>query len=204
MPQNVAVQLRRPLKTNVMRSGQGRMHDDTLTSVQRFLYREARLLDSREFRQWLDLLDEDLDYRMVSRRFRYPSSSKALASKDRGRLREMGDQVEDELPLMEETKNSLALRVERLETGMAWAEDPPSTTRRTISNIEVEAGGSDAEVVVYSNYVVYRVRGGPEADLYVGGREDVLRRTDDDWKIARRKVTLDQSSLSAKNISTFL
>lgn len=180
------------------------MQDDTLVSVQRFLYREARLLDSREFRQWLDLLDEDLMYRMVSRRFRYPSSSKALAARARERQRLMGEQVENELPLMEETKTSLALRVDRLETGMAWAEDPPSTTRRTISNIEVEAGGSEAEVVVYSNYVVYRVRGGAEADLYVGGREDVLRRAGDGWKIARRKVVLDQSSLSAKNISTFL
>ena len=185
-------------------SGKGCMQGDTLTSVQRFLYKEARLLDNREFRRWLDLLDEDLSYRMVSRRFRYQSSSKALAARDRERLRDMGEQVENELPLMEETRSSLALRIERLETGMAWAEDPPSTTRRTISNIEVEAGGSDAEVVVYSNYVVYRVRGGPEADLYVGGREDVLRRADDSWKIARRKIVLDQSNLSAKNISTFL
>ena len=180
------------------------MQGDTLASVQRFLYREARLLDNREFRQWLDLLDEDLDYRMVSRRFRYPSSSKALAARDRERQRPMGERVENELPLMEETKTSLALRVERLETGMAWAEDPPSTTRRTISNIEVEAGARDAEVVVYSNYVVYRVRGAPEADLYVGGREDLLRRSGGGWRIARRKVVLDQSSLSAKNISTFL
>ena len=186
------------------RRGKVGMQDDTLISVQLFLYREARLLDNREFRQWLELLHEDLRYRIVSRRFRYPSSSKALAAKDRNRLREMGKQVENELPLMEETRNSLALRVERLETGMAWAEDPPSITRRTISNIEVEAGESDAEVVVYSNYVVYRTREGPEADLYVGGREDVLRRADDGWRIARRKAVLDQSSLSAKNISTFL
>ncbi len=203
LPQNVAVQLRQPLKADMQRRGKGRMQDDTLSSVQHFLYREARLLDSREFRQWLDLLAEDLDYRMVSRRFRYPASSKAMTTRERERQRPMGERIENELPLMEETKNSLALRVDRLETGMAWAEDPPSTTRRTISNIEVEPGKTDAEVVVFSNYVVYRTRGGPEADLYVGGREDVLRSIDGAWRLARRKVVLDQSSLSAKNISTF-
>ena len=116
------------------------MQDEILSSVQLFLYREARLLDDRQFRQWLDLLDEDLLYRMVSRRFRYPSASKAMAEKYRERDREWEGSRENELSIMEETKHSLVLRVERLETGMAWAEDPPSATRRIISNVEVEQG----------------------------------------------------------------
>ncbi len=179
------------------------MQDEILSSVQLFLYREARLLDDRQFRQWLDLLDEDLLYRMVSRRFRYPSASKAMAEKDRERHREREGSRENELSIMEETKHSLVLRVERLETGMAWAEDPPSATRRIISNVEVEQGERESQVVAFSNYMLYRTRGGAGPDLYVGGREDVLRRVDNSWKIARRKVVLDQSTLAAKNISTF-
>ena len=42
-----------------------------------------------------------------------------------------------------------------------------------------------------------------EEDFYVGGRQDVLRRVDGAWKIARRKLTLDQNVLSAKNVSIF-
>ena len=44
----------------------------------------------------------------------------------------------DELAILDETKETLTARVARLETGMAWAEDPPSRTRHLISNIEVE------------------------------------------------------------------
>ena len=38
------------------------MQDDVLRQVEQFLYREARLLDSRQFRRWIDLLADDLRY----------------------------------------------------------------------------------------------------------------------------------------------
>ena len=42
-----------------------------------------------------------------------------------------------------------------------------------------------------------------EEDFYVGARQDLLRRVDDKWMIARRKLTLDQNVLTAKNVSIF-
>jgi 3-phenylpropionate/cinnamic acid dioxygenase small subunit len=42
-----------------------------------------------------------------------------------------------------------------------------------------------------------------EEDFYVGARRDVLRRVDGTWKIARRRMVLDQAVLSAKNLSIF-
>jgi 3-phenylpropionate/cinnamic acid dioxygenase small subunit len=42
-----------------------------------------------------------------------------------------------------------------------------------------------------------------ETDLLVGKREDQLRRINGDWKIARRKIVLDQSVLLAKNLTFF-
>jgi 3-phenylpropionate/cinnamic acid dioxygenase small subunit len=51
---------------------------------------------------------------------------------------------------------------------MAWAEDPPSRTRHLITNIEVETGSTDAEILVYSNFLVYRSRGETEQDFFVG------------------------------------
>ena len=51
--------------------------------------------------------------------------------------------------------------------------------------------------------MVYRSRGGTEQDFFVGRREDVLRRVNDQWKIARRTIVLDQNVLLAKNISIF-
>ena len=45
---------------------------------------------------------------------------------------------------MDETKATLAGRIARLDTGMAWAEDPPSRTRHLVSNVEVKAGETRA------------------------------------------------------------
>jgi len=86
---------------------------------------------------------------------------------------------------------------------MAWAEDPPSRTRHLITNIEVEPGESASEVKVYSNFIVYRSRAETEQDFYVGTRRDVLRRVAGSWRIAGRKVILDQNVLLAKNVSIF-
>jgi 3-phenylpropionate/cinnamic acid dioxygenase small subunit len=37
----------------------------------------------------------------------------------------------------------------------------------------------------------------------VGKRTDLLRKTQDGWKIVRREILLDQNVLLAKNLSTF-
>ena len=110
---------------------------------------------------------------------------------------------EDELAIFDEDKQTLGQRVARLDTGMAWAEDPPSRTRHLISNIEVEPGDAASEVKAYSNFMVYRSRAETEQDFYVGARRDVLRRVAGIWKICGRKITLDQNVLLAKNVSIF-
>jgi len=69
--------------------------------------------------------------------------------------------------------------------------------------IEVEEAEMASELNVYSNIIVYRSRGETEQDYFVGAREDVLRHVDGTWKIARRKIVLDQNVLLAKNVSIF-
>jgi 3-phenylpropionate/cinnamic acid dioxygenase small subunit len=174
-----------------------------IREVEQFLYREARLLDERRFHDWLQLLTDDIHYWMGNRTNRYPKSSKAIAILDPDRYDEDDRTKEDELAILDEDKSTLSARVARLDTGMAWAEDPPSRTRHLITNIEVEPGDAEAELEVYSNFIVYRSRSETEQDFYVGARRDVLRRVDGAWKIASRKVTLDQNVLLAKNVSIF-
>jgi 3-phenylpropionate/cinnamic acid dioxygenase small subunit len=178
-------------------------NETVIREVEQFLFREARLLDERRFHDWLELFTPDIRYWMTARPNRYPRISKAIAILDRERYAEEDPAGEAELALFEETKESLAGRVARLDTGMAWAEDPPSRTRHFIANIEVEAGNTGQELTVRSNYIVYRSRGETEQDFYVGAREDGLRRVDGSWKIARRKLILDQNVLLAKNLSIF-
>jgi 3-phenylpropionate/cinnamic acid dioxygenase small subunit len=174
-----------------------------IREIEQFLYREARMLDERRFHEWLTLFTEDVRYWMVNRTNRYPKSSKALAILDPARYVEDDIGADDELAILDESKETLTARVKRLDTGMAWAEDPPSRTRHLLANIEVEPGDSEAELKVYSNFIVYRSRGETEQDFYVGARQDVLRRIDGIWKIASRRLVLDQNVLSAKNVSVF-
>src|SRR5579883_1186319 len=152
-----------------------KMREHTIREVEQFLYREARLLDARRFHEWLELFTDDVRYWMVTRSNRYPRASKAIAVLDPARLPEPD-------PAQEEA---------------------PSRTRHLITNIEVAAGDTEAEVKVYANFVVYRSRAESEQDFYVGAREDVLRRQDGGWKIARRRLVLDQNVLTAKNVSIF-
>ena len=97
-------------------------------SVEQFLYREARLLDDRKFRDWLELFTDDVRYWMPTRfnRLRDGPEEQWEVEKEH-----------DTLGFFDETKESLQRRVERFYSGMAWAEDPPSRTRHFLSNIEV-------------------------------------------------------------------
>ena len=178
-------------------------NEDVVREIEQFVYREARLLDDRRFHEWLQLFTDDIHYWMTGRSNRYLKSSKALSILDPDRYVEDDLTRSDELALFDEDKQSLTNRVARLDTGMAWAEDPPSRTRHLLMNIEVEPSESDAEVKVYCNFLVYRSRADTEQDFYVGARRDVLRRVNGEWKIARRRLVLDQNVITAKNLSVF-
>jgi 3-phenylpropionate/cinnamic acid dioxygenase small subunit len=175
------------------------MSEDLLRTIEQLLYREARLLDQRQFRDWLELFTEDVHYWMPTRFNRLRDREGAA---ERWEIeREIAD--EGESAFFDETKETLELRVARLETGMAWAEDPPSRTRHVITNIEVEPTDSSEELRVYSNFVLYRSRLETQEDWFVGGREDLIRRVDGQWRIARRKIIYDQAVSNAPNLSIF-
>jgi 3-phenylpropionate/cinnamic acid dioxygenase small subunit len=179
------------------------MNEDFTREIEQFLYREARLLDERRFDEWLALLTDDVHYWMAARSNRYPRLSKAIAILDAERYVEDDRLRDGELAILDEDKTSLVNRIARFGTGMAWAEDPPSRTRHLITNVEIEPGASAQEIQAYSNFLVYRTRAETEQDFYIGARSDRLRRIDGAWKIAARKVTLDQNVLLAKNVSIF-
>jgi 3-phenylpropionate/cinnamic acid dioxygenase small subunit len=178
------------------------MGGELIREVEQFLYREARLLDERRFHEWLQLFTDDVRYWMVTRSNLYPRSSKAIAILNPGRNVDETTE-EDGLAVLDETKKTLEGRIARLETGMAWAEDPPSRTRHLIANIEVAPSHTASELEVFSSFIVYRNRSETEQDFYVGTRRDALRRIDGTLRISSRKITLDQNVLVAKNISIF-
>jgi 3-phenylpropionate/cinnamic acid dioxygenase small subunit len=179
------------------------MRPDLVLEMEQFLFREARLLDECRFQEWLNLLTDDIRYWMPSMSSRYGASSKAFTPLEREPRERPELSDENELALLDETKDSLARRVARLDSGMAWSEEPPSRTCRFISNVIVDESDTDAGLIVRSNFILYRTRGDLERDFYVGSRQDVLRSVDGSWKIAYRKILVPQNVLAAKNVSSF-
>lgn len=176
---------------------------DRIREIEQFLYREARLLDNRQFDEWLELFTDDVRYWMPSRSTRYPLESRSIRvfDEDRATAEELfGD---DDLALFDESIVSLRARIDRMRTGMAWAEDPPSRTTHLITNIEVEVGDNTDEVVAYSNFLAYRNRVERQETYFVGNREDRLKKQGDNWKIQNRKIVLTQNVLLTKNLSIF-
>ena len=164
--------------------------------VEDFLYREAELLDERRYEAWLDLFTEDARYFMPMRR-NVPHDET-----EREFTREGAD-----VSWFDEGKDTLTRRVKQILTGIHWAEEPPSRVCHLVSNVQVlsarPAGPLPTELLVKSRFLVYRNRVETETDILVGKREDLLRRGDDGLRIARRKITLDQSVLLAKNLTFF-
>jgi 3-phenylpropionate/cinnamic acid dioxygenase small subunit len=161
--------------------------------VEDFLYLEAELLDERKLREWLDLFTDDIRYWMP---LRHNPLDRPETITDE--LAKPGDGY-----YFDNDRSSLRIRVERVYAKNAWAEMPPSRTRHLISNIRIKKD-SGQEIEVYSNFLVYRTRMETDQDLFVGTRQDLLRRVDGALKIARRTIILDQAVLTAKNISVFL
>jgi 3-phenylpropionate/cinnamic acid dioxygenase small subunit len=59
--------------------------------------------------------------------------------------------------------------------------------------------------MVQSNLLLYRNRGDvPHADLLSAVRQDVLRRVNGNWRLARRTIVLDQSTVATLNLAVLL
>jgi 3-phenylpropionate/cinnamic acid dioxygenase small subunit len=162
--------------------------------IEEFLYEEAALLDERQYAQWLGLLTDDMSYFMPLRR------NVKFGDQARENTREGKD-----ISWFDEDKWTLSKRVEQIMTGIHWAEEPSSRVCRLISNVQLTAVvpslEKPAEITVRSRFLLYQNRVEYETNLFVGKRKDVLRCEGDAWKIARREIILEQSVLTAKNLT---
>ena len=138
--------------------------------IEDFLYHEAALLDAWRLEEWMELLTDDIVYEV-------PSTD--LPDGD----------PETTLFLIADNALRLRSRVEQLLGKHAWAENPPSRTRRLISNVRISGAEGDT-VHITANFVVYRMRY-ELVDTYVGRYEYTLVRQDGAFKIRKRKAILD-------------
>ncbi len=165
------------------------LDDRVVREIEEFLYKEADLMDEGRWREWLQLLTDDVVYLMPVR-----------VTEERGG----GAGFATDMAYFHENRQTLELRIRRLETDYAWAEDPPSRTRHFVTNIRVFPAERSDEVRARSNVLIYRTRGDvPSHDLLSAVREDVLRKVDGQWRLASRTVYLDHSVITTPNLAIF-
>lgn len=163
---------------------------ELINEVQQFLYREARLQDSEEFREWLTMLTDDVHYWMPYRYQRYRKNYKEPTIYDQA--------------YYNDTMPDLIKRIMRTETGTCWSEDPATRAAHIVTNIEVELSDNPNEHTVYSLITVRRNMNEDEEHTMVGHRTDTLRRVDGELKLAKRKIILDQNIFMNKSLNVYL
>jgi len=164
----------------------------TYNEVVEFLYDEAALLDNQQLEEWGALMAEDLAYTAPLRISRSDADTG-------GKTVVITKHFDDDYL-------SMMSRLGRLKTPSAWTEDPPSRSRRLVTNILVWQTQRADELEVRSNLLLTRCRyENYEYQLLTAARTDVLRRVPaGSFKIARREVIVDQSSMGVPNLSVFL
>jgi Small subunit of phenylpropionate dioxygenase len=153
------------------------------------LYNEAAALDERRFDDWVAMFSKDLKYTAPLRLTRNGPN------RDRDVVRTMKHFDED--------YGSMLMRTGRLSRS-AWAEDPPSRTRRFITNVRMAECDTVGEYEVVSYLYVERSR----FDVYrnetiSAERRDIWRVTDDGYKLVTREIIVDQSTLGMSNFAIF-
>lgn len=157
--------------------------------VLQFYNDEATLLDCQREDEWLALLADDFRYRIPVRTTR---------TRDAG----WNGQFSTTAFHMDDNKAAIAMRVKRLQTGLAFAEDPPSRTRHFVSNLRITPGAVAGEYETRVNLLL--TRGNPDqstVQVLSAERIDVLRETATGWQIVERTVQMDHTVVPTNNLA---
>jgi 3-phenylpropionate/cinnamic acid dioxygenase small subunit len=139
--------------------------------VEKFLYREARLMDEHQYEEWLSLWTSDAVYWVPCKH-------------------DDSDPRRD-VSIIYDNRTKLGDRVARLQSNTVLAQDPKPRMRRVISNLEIEQT-NDMEATAASNFVLVQARGSNQY-TWCGRSIHRLRREDGAIKIVHKKVLLVNS-----------
>ncbi|HLG74718.1 MAG TPA: aromatic-ring-hydroxylating dioxygenase subunit beta [Chloroflexota bacterium] len=158
--------------------------------IEQFLAYEAWLLDERRLYDWLDCFTADARYTL------------AVRETVQGRDEQLAPLEPPSAPLVDDDKEFMTVRVKRLDTRLAHAEQPPSFTRHLVTNLLLQSPAGADTVRVTANFLLVQTRIDVSGHTFSGKRDDTLRRVNGQWRIARREVLLDRAPL-ASTVSVF-
>lgn len=156
---------------------------------EQWLVHEALLLDENRYEDWFALLAPDIEY-VVPVRIVVEDDSQPTFSARAFHFKE--------------DRGSLRARIDRLNTGLAWAERPRTRTDRFVSNVIVEQSSDLAKVAVDSSLLLYLGGSDPaRGEILTARRRDRLLRVDDGWRLESRWAYIGQTILGS-SLSVFL
>ena len=142
----------------------------TESELERFLIHEARLLDERRFREWMELFTEDGTYWVPS----VPGQASPF----------------DQASLFYDDRDLMRTRVERLEHPRIHVQTPPSRTAHLVGNVLVEqADEAKGEYVIGSTVIVVEYRDDAQR-IFAGRQHHRLRRDGASFRIVQKRVDL--------------
>lgn len=164
---------------------QVRFGEPVYNELMHFLIEEAHLLDSALYKEWVELLANDV---MVTMPVRQTLSRKR--GDGRGQLYWLYDD-----------KEALTFKALRFLGDSAWADDPPSRIRRMVTNVRVHETAVPGEYLVQSYLQLQRNIGNQHNfTTFCARRDDILRKSGAGWLIAQRDILLDQAVLGQPNL----
>jgi 3-phenylpropionate/cinnamic acid dioxygenase small subunit len=139
-------------------------------SIEQFLMQEARLLDERRFRDWMELFADDGTYWVPA----VPDQKSPF----------------DQASLFYDDRDLMRTRVERLEHPRIHVQTPPSRTAHLVGNVLIqEVDAATGEIVVGSTVIMVEYR--DEAQRVFAGRQHHrLRRDGAGFRIVQKRVDL--------------
>jgi len=141
----------------------------TRSDAEEFLYRQAELIDARDFASWIDLFTPDGIYWIPA------------TPTDTDPNTQLSFQYDD-VP-------SMAARCERLLDAKTGGQQPSTRSSHIVSNVRVAEAGTHGEFVVKSRFHVTQFRH-DTMKSYVGSYTHHLVATDQGMKIRLQRVDL--------------
>ena len=148
------------------------MADDGIsrTAIADFIFHEARLLDARNFRDWMALFADDGTYWVPA----VPDQQSPF----------------DQASLFYDDRDLMRTRIERLEHPRIHVQTPPSRTAHLVGNVLIEAvDEAKGEVVVGSTVIMVEYRD-EQQRVFAGRQHHRLRRDGTSFRIVQKRVDL--------------
>jgi 3-phenylpropionate/cinnamic acid dioxygenase small subunit len=141
---------------------------DSHHAVEQFLYRQAEMLDSKEWQRWIELFTPDGVYWMP------PEPSYKT--------------WEGQPAIFAEDRNLMTVRMKRVLHPDAWSQRPLWETNHVVSNVIIEKETGD-EIVVRSRFHMMELRR-DDVRHFAGSYRHELKRTKEGLRIKLQRVDM--------------